>query len=87
MKGYSEDRGRLFKLDYDAASKEFVSRPVAHAFEPQLESNAVQELTELRKRRQPKKAKRQLSELLPGESPDVGEDMGMTEVYAAASQP
>jgi hypothetical protein len=87
MKGYSEDRGLSFKLDYDADTKEFVSKPVEHAFAPQVGANVVvQKLAELRKRRQAGKTKRQSLELLAGKNTEARENIGMTEISAAAQR-
>jgi hypothetical protein len=41
MKGYTEDRGHASKLDYDATSRQFVSKPTAHAFQPKPEPQPV----------------------------------------------
>jgi hypothetical protein len=88
MKGYSEERGLSFKLDYDAESKQFISKPVAHAFAPQAESNvSVQKPAELRKRRQARTTKRHVSELLAAKGTDAPEDVRMTKAHAAPSQP
>jgi FixJ family two-component response regulator len=84
MKGYSEERGQAFKLEYDAASGQFVSKPIDHSFPQKSFSNAVVEtLSNLRKRREDAKAKRKLLKTLEGLSPETRDDVGMTDVFAA----
>lgn len=85
MKGYSETRGQAFKLDYDAESKQFVSKSIAHEFAPNVGLEDVfPTLAELRRRQRKIKAKRQLMRILDGMSPETRDDVGMTEVFAAA---
>jgi hypothetical protein len=87
MKGYTEERGLSFKLDYDAESKRFVTMPVAHAFAPQAESNSFsQKLAELQERRRIKKARRELTVILTGMSPHIRDDIGVTAEFVAALQ-
>ena len=84
MKGYTESRGHAFKLGFDAESGQFIEVPIAHAIEHGTKQNAVsQKLAEMRKHRQERKANHQLSELLVNMSPDIRDDIGMTEVFPA----
>jgi hypothetical protein len=43
MKGYLEERGKAFKLDFDVELKQFVSKPVAHAFQPKPAPDTVEQ--------------------------------------------
>ena len=87
MKGYSEERGLSFKLDFDAESKQFVSKPVAHAFVSHAERVMVlQKLAEPGKRRKAKKIGRKLRRLLAGVNPVIHDDIGMSDVFAASHQ-
>jgi lauroyl/myristoyl acyltransferase len=84
MKGYGEEHGWTFKLEFDAETKQFGSKSVAHAFVPKTASNAVvQKLAELRKRGQRKRAQRNLAKTLANMTPEARDDLGMTEVFAA----
>lgn len=66
MKGYSEERGKVFKLDYDAESKQFVSKPVAHGFQPDPVGVAQKPVSK-RKRAVIEKACREVSTWQPDE--------------------
>ncbi len=83
MKGYIEERGRVFKLDYDAATKQFVSKPVDHDFLPKANVNpVVEKLAVLVKRRRVKKVQQQVAWQLAAMGPELRDDVGMAEVYA-----
>jgi hypothetical protein len=76
MKGFIEVRGQAFKLEFDSASGQFVSKPIAHAFTsmPAPRSNG-DEVAALRKPKSRKKAKRNLAGVLPKSTPEVGDDI------------
>jgi hypothetical protein len=87
MRGFEEFRGHTTRIDFDAETGQFFSRPIAPGFAPLTEPNVVvQKLAELRKRRQKAKAKQALSKLLARMSPEARDDVGMTEVFAASNQ-
>jgi hypothetical protein len=66
MKGYSEDRGLASRLDYDAESKQFVAKPVAHAFQPKPAPDAVEQKPALHEKRSViKKARSPVSKWQP----------------------
>ena len=84
MKGYSELRGQTLKMEFDVASGQFVSKPIAHAFAPVAKSNfVVQKLKALQIVRQQKQAEFQLKQLLSSMDQATRDDVGMAEVFAA----
>jgi hypothetical protein len=87
MKGYSEHRGHCSKLDFDQATGQFVSKPIASDFAHQDDPILiVKKLTELRQNLQRKKVKQQALKTLSTVGPATRDDVGLTEFYAAASQ-
>lgn len=87
MKGYSEHRGYCAKLDFDHATGQFVSKPIASNFAHQDEPILiVKKLTELRQNLQRKKTKQQSLKTLSTVGADTRDDVGLAEFYAAASQ-
>jgi hypothetical protein len=83
MKGYTEDRGLIFRLHYDGASGQFVSKPVAHAFAPQtVEPVISHEPRKMRKQTAPRA--RKLRVRLPEAGAEPGDDAGMTDVFAVS---
>jgi hypothetical protein len=87
MKGYSETRGHSSRLDFDSATGQFVSTPIAHDFVAKTEPNiVVKKLAELRQHHQRKNAKQRMTKILSTMSPHMRDDVGLTEFYAAASQ-
>ena len=84
MKGYTEERGRVFKLDYDAATKQFVSKPVDHDFLPKPNVNpVVEKLAVLVKRRGVKKVQEHVARQLAAMGPELRDDVGMADVYSS----
>lgn len=85
MKGYAEERGHAFKLAFDAVSKQFVANPIAHDFQPKAEANViVQKLADVRKNIRLRKARGHVARQLNDMGPELREDVGMTEHYAAS---
>jgi hypothetical protein len=84
MKGYTEHRGLASKLEYDEESGRFVSKPISHVFAPGAEPNFVlQKLADWRARREQRKACHQLNKELAEMSPQLRNDMGMTNALVA----
>lgn len=83
MKGYSEQYGQTFKMDFDAASGQFVSIPITHTFAPKAEPHfIIQKLKEHLKVRKQRKAEHKLKQLLATLGPATRDDVGMTEIFA-----
>ncbi len=88
MKGFTEDRGLAFKLDYDADTKQFVSKLIEHGFQPKAEAHpAIAKVAELRKRYRVKKTRENVAKQMAAMGPELRDDVGMTEVHAASPQP
>jgi hypothetical protein len=88
MKGYTEVRGQVFKLVFDATSKQFVSQPTAHDFQPRTAASVVaQQQSDIHKRHRSKKSRSQVTKLLADMGPQLRDDIGMTEVFAASFYP
>lgn len=86
MKGYFEQRGLAIKLEFDAASGQFIAKPIEHGFIATATPHViVQKIVELKMRRKIKKSKEWLVHILKRMGPEIRDDVGMTEVYAAAS--
>jgi hypothetical protein len=87
MKGYSEHRGHCSKLDFDHATRQFVSKPIVSNFAHQDEPILIaKKLTELRQNLQRKKTKQQALKTLSTVGPATRDDVGLTEFYAEACQ-
>jgi hypothetical protein len=88
MKGYTKERGQAFKLGFDAESKQFVTKPIAHDFLSQVESHGVLvKLSEWRNGRAVKKRRKILAKQLVAMGPELRDDVGMTDVFASTSHP
>ena len=87
MKGFTEERGRMSRMGYDAETKQFAPQPIAHSFQPSSLPEVVgQKLSALFKGRNLKQAKPALSQQIADMSAEQRDDVGMTEVFAT-SQP
>lgn len=87
MKGYSEHRGHCSKLDFDQATGQFISKPIAAGFAHQQESNTIiQKIALLSERQQQRRTKKRAIKELATIGPAMREDVGLTEFYAVASQ-
>jgi hypothetical protein len=88
MKGYTEDRGLSFKLDYDADTKQFVSKPIEHDFAPRAEPNGImRKLKDWQARREATAASRRLQEQLSEFTPEMLDDIGMAGILVNGQNP
>lgn len=88
MKGYFEERGKAFKLEFDVASGTFVSTPEKHSFAPEdAPRPLLQKLNAMRQQRQKTKTEQTLLVTLAGLGPEARDDVGMSGVYTALQQP
>jgi hypothetical protein len=85
MKGYTEERGRAFKLGFDVESGQFFSKPIAHDFAPEPKQSLIaQKTADWRKRRETAKAKALLKEQLSAMGPELRDDIGMSDDVSSA---
>ena len=86
MKGYSEQRGRAFKLDYDVASGQFVSEPVAHPFQQAANRPALNKQAPPHRRRAAKGVEAKAG-ATTRVHPNMHEDVDLTDVVSASFSP
>ena len=87
MKGYFEERGKAFKLEFDAAAGTFVAMPVAHGFAPVAEQTGLaRKLADISSTRRQHLMKRDLQTTLATLGPEARDDLGMVNVYATLQQ-
>jgi hypothetical protein len=79
VRGYFDERAHAFKLDFDEASGEFVTRPIVHGFAQQIPSKAKSEVL-------PNVPRRKRAKALPRVAAKEPENTGVREVMVAPHQ-